>query len=81
MADYSERFIYATTHDFKSNIAKYLRLLEKGAYDAVFIKRYDKKIAFVVPFEKRVNEAKAELKSRQKLTEQKRRDEQGQDVF
>ncbi len=56
MPDYNGPYIYATIHDFKSNIAKYIRLLEQEAYDAVLIKRYDKPVAFVLPYEKKVRE-------------------------
>ena len=52
MAEVNGPYLYATTHDFKSNIARYMRLLESGAYEAVFIKRYDKPVAFVLPYEK-----------------------------
>ena len=58
MADYNGKYIYATTHDFKANIAKYLRLIECGMYEAVFIKRYDKPVAFVLPYKQRADQAK-----------------------
>ena len=40
--------IIANIHDFKSNISKYIRLLERGAYKAVIVRRYGKPVgAFV----------------------------------
>ena len=69
MPDYNGPYIYATTHDFKSNIAKYLRLLEHGAYEAVFIKRYDKPVAFVMPYERQMKAAKDKNNARENTAE------------
>ena len=49
MPEYNGPYIYANIHDFKSNISKYIRLLEQGAYQAVYIKRHSKVVgAFIV---------------------------------
>lgn len=44
-------FIEATTHKFKSNIAHYLRLCERGVVKGVVLKRYDRAVAMVIPLE------------------------------
>lgn len=66
MADMNGPYIYATTHDFKANIAKYIRLLESGLYEAAFIKRRDKVVAFVLPYEKRMRQAKMDVLDQEK---------------
>ncbi len=40
MALYTEGVIYASLHDFKTNISKYTRMLERGEYRAVMVQRY-----------------------------------------
>lgn len=46
MSDY----IQVSTYQFKCNIAKYIRLLQKdGAIKRVLIKHYNKPVAMVVP--------------------------------
>jgi hypothetical protein len=60
MPDYSGDHIIANIHDFKSNISKYIRLLERGAYKAVIVRRYGKTVgAFVT------------MKGREKTTDSK----------
>ena len=44
------RHVTVTIHQFKSNIAAYLRALEEGRMRAVMIKRYDRPVAVVTPF-------------------------------
>lgn len=56
MADSNGPYLYATIYEFKSKIAKYIRLLEGGRYRAVILKRYNKPVAFVMPYESRVRE-------------------------
>lgn len=41
---------YATVHEFKSNIARYIRALEDGRYQGVIVKRYDKPVGAFLPF-------------------------------
>lgn len=38
MAIYSDGQIVATMHDFKTNISKYVRMLERGEYRAVLVR-------------------------------------------
>ena len=45
MADFARNHIYATIHDFKTNISRYIRLLEAGSYKGVIVNRYNKPIA------------------------------------
>lgn len=47
-------YFYTTTHDFKTNFAKYIRWMEEGRYDAVFVKRGRETVAFVMPYKKRM---------------------------
>lgn len=42
MADYSDGYIYATIHDFKTNISRYMRMLQEGRYKGVKVKRYNR---------------------------------------
>lgn len=37
-----------TTHEFKNNIGHYLNLLSSKAYDAIIVKRYNKRVAMIV---------------------------------
>lgn len=50
---FTDKYIYATTHEAKSNLAKYIRMLEDGEYEALFIKRYNDVVAFMMPYERR----------------------------
>ncbi len=49
-------YFYTTTHDFKTNFAKYIRWMEEGRYDAVFVKRGREIVAFVMPYKKRMKQ-------------------------
>ena len=51
MADYTEEYIYATIHDFKTNISRYIRLLDSGRYRAVVVKRYNKPVGMFLSVE------------------------------
>ncbi len=44
MADYTDSYIYATIHEFKSNISRYIKWLEEERYRAVIVKRYNKPV-------------------------------------
>lgn len=48
MAIYTNEHIVATIHDFKSNISRYIRLLEQGKYRAVIVRRYDRTIGVFI---------------------------------
>lgn len=37
-------YLNANTHDFKTNIAKYIRQLELGLHKGIILKRYDKPV-------------------------------------
>lgn len=39
MPDHCGSYIYATTHEFKNDIARWTRLLERGVYKAVLVRR------------------------------------------
>ena len=52
-----EQYIHATIHEFKSNISKYIRLLEKEHYRAVILYRRDEKVGIFIPYEARLREA------------------------
>ncbi len=41
MPIYSDKHIIASIHDFKTNISKYIRMLERGDYRAVQVCRYN----------------------------------------
>lgn len=45
-------YLETTIYDFKSKIARYIRLLEAGRYRAAVIKRYNEPVAFVIPYER-----------------------------
>jgi len=45
------RYEYATIHQFKSNIARYLRALEAQRYDAVIVKRRDEPVGMFLSLE------------------------------
>lgn len=50
MADYSDTYIFATTHEFKTHISRYMRLLKSGKYKGVMVKRYNRVAGyFIVP--------------------------------
>jgi hypothetical protein len=42
MPQFNKDHIIATTHEFKSNLSRYTRLLEEEAYVAVFVTRYER---------------------------------------
>lgn len=43
-------YLECTIHDLKTNISRYLRLLESGQYRGLVIRRYNKPVALMVPF-------------------------------
>ena len=45
MADYEGRFVYLSTHEFKNDISRWLRELERGSLRAVLIKRHERVVA------------------------------------
>lgn len=51
-----KKYFTTTTHDFKTNFAKYIRWMEEGRYDAVFVKRGRETVAFVLPYKKRMTQ-------------------------
>lgn len=48
---YGQKFIHTTMHDFKSNISKYIRVLQRGVYDGVIVKRYNEPMGLFVLME------------------------------
>ena len=46
----AEKFLVVSIHDFKMNIAKYLRALRRGDYCGIVLRRYGRRIAFVSPY-------------------------------
>lgn len=48
MPIYSEGQIIATIHDFKTNIAKYIRMLQRGYYRAVVVRRYNETVGVFI---------------------------------
>ena len=40
-----------SVYDAKTNLSKYLELLEKGVEQEIVITRYDKKIAVILPYQ------------------------------
>lgn len=49
---YAKPYIYTTMHEFKSNIAKYVRILENPEYRGVIVKRYNKPVGVFIPMER-----------------------------
>lgn len=45
MPDYDGEYVFLTTHEFKNNIARWTRLLERGTYKVLFIKRHGTVVA------------------------------------
>ena len=43
-------YIHASIHDFKTNISRYLRYLESGAYRGIVVKRHNTPVGMFVPF-------------------------------
>lgn len=41
-------YMYVTKHEFKNNISKILRILDKGSYQGAVITHYRTKVALVV---------------------------------
>lgn len=39
MADYCGAYVYVTTHEFKGDIARWTRLLQRGVYKTVLVRR------------------------------------------
>jgi hypothetical protein len=42
-------YIEVTTHVFKSNIARYIRMCERGEIKGVILKRYDERVGAYIP--------------------------------
>lgn len=42
-------YIEVTTHIFKSNIARYIRMCERGEIKGVILKRYDERVGAYIP--------------------------------
>lgn len=40
MPEFCGSYVYATTHEFKSDIARWTRMLECGAYRGLFVTRH-----------------------------------------
>lgn len=43
-------YLECTIHDLKTNISRYLRLLEDGHYRALVVKRYNRPVGMFVPY-------------------------------
>ena len=52
MAFYGEKFIHANIHDFKSNISRYIHMIETGRFDGVIVKRYNSVVGLFVPMKR-----------------------------
>ncbi len=78
MPDYTDNYIYATIHDFKSNIARYIRKLEREEHRAVIVKRYNKPVGFFMAMDE--NEALQHQtwadKAREESEQKKRREKE-----
>ena len=48
MPDYDGEYVFLTTHEFKNNIARWTRLLERGTYKVLFVKRHGTVVAAYV---------------------------------
>lgn len=48
-----EEYIYTTIHEFKANISKYIRILERKEYKAVVVYRRNKRVGMFIPLEHR----------------------------
>ena len=48
MPIYTDGQIIATIHDFKTNISKYIRMLQKGDYRAVVVRRYNETVGVFI---------------------------------
>ncbi len=55
MPFYGKEYIHTTIHDFKGNIAKYIRVLHSGRYQGVIVKRYSKPVGLFVALDQRQN--------------------------
>lgn len=44
--------LIVSTHDFKTNLSKYLRLLRKGEVEGIVVRRYRRHLAMMVPLGK-----------------------------
>ena len=56
MPDYTDNYIIATIHDFKTHISKYIKMLEKEHYRAVIVKRRYETVGIFIPYEPRKRE-------------------------
>lgn len=55
MASYIKNdLIFTTVHDFKTNLSKYMRLLEEGEYKGVIVKRRNEIVGYYAPHPDRV---------------------------
>ncbi|MCB1720877.1 MAG: hypothetical protein H6860_01955 [Rhodospirillales bacterium] len=45
-------YLNVTIHQLKSNIARYIRALERGEHKAILIHRYDRKVAVLWGYER-----------------------------
>ncbi len=55
---FTDKYIFVNTHEAKTNLAKYIRILESGKHDGLFIKRYNEIVAFMLPYKKRAESAR-----------------------
>ncbi len=51
MPFYGKDYIHTSIHDFKSNIAKYIRVIHSGRYKGIIVKRYNEPVGLFVPLE------------------------------
>lgn len=47
---YTDSKIYTGIHDFKTNISKYIRLLDSGAYESLVLTSRGRKVGMFVSF-------------------------------
>ncbi|MCB9983393.1 MAG: hypothetical protein H6861_06950 [Rhodospirillales bacterium] len=53
-------YLNVTIHQLKSNIARYLRALERGEHKAILIHRYERKVAVLWGYERLTNRDEGE---------------------
>ncbi len=73
MPDYNGPYVYLTTHEFKSNIAYWTRMLQNKTYDAILVKRHETPVAVYLTygvdmFDKKAKEYRTRKESKSQPT-------------
>lgn len=53
------QYLHTTIHDFKTNLSRYIRELEREHYRAVMLYRRNEKVGIFIPYEARMREEKS----------------------